>query len=517
MKKSDESTTKYHFKSTSSIDGTLKHYVSSKRLKSTGHYKIYDSYISNVIDLNKIKQQALLVHFHTINKAIKYAKLQIEHGQCEKAHLPLPELHKSYWHRVYQAALRQIKLEQSGYTSKESFEASQPYWIDQNAIVTYGFREDKNLKSKFQAFVEFVNANKNYGTIKLNLQMSKSAYKHIDEIYMDGFDLVKNDKSFSVRHIKQSLIKAKESTGIDKLLFVDKWLNMYTIEVDKTALGEHGYMYYDEEKKTVNGFIYKSHKTSAIAKLLMKLTSKVSPEKYQDILHRFEMSLKARLSQEIGSNNEDNITLLLPRYHHKTANNINTMVGRITKDLCMRKGLKLGVIIEDDDKINKVVEQHKKQHLSKQNIKLSSHTKWQEYAYALMLFKYKGFYPYLRKSRKSSVKISYTIPQKDVEELTNEELDKLEHDLCNYIFIKKDDSKANELLDRLRSVRNDRLEKAKAQQRLSEADKLRDYQYRRGLELGFWASLQEFYSTMSEKEYVEVKEDTYQERQLEFV
>ena len=425
MKKSSFNTSKYHFKSTSSIDGTLKHYMNSKILRNAGQYKIYDSYTSNIIDLNKIKQQALAIHFHTINKAIKYAKRQIEQGVSEKMHIPLPELNKVYYHRVFTAAKKMLKLEQSNYTTKEIFEASQPYWIDQNAIVTYGFREDKDLSSKFQAFVEFPNAHRAHGNLKLNLQMSKQAFKHIDELYLDGFDLVQNvDKSYSVRHVKQSIVKKKESTGIDKLLFVDKWLNIYSIEIDKTAVDENGQPLYDENSKIVNGFIYKSHKTSTITKLLIKLTSKVSSKKYLEILHRFEMSLKARLSREIGSDNEDNITLLLPQYHHKTANNINSIVERIVKDLCHRRGLPCKKIEKSDIELNKIVEQYKKQCSKKSDYKFkTTHTKWQEYAYAFMSLKYSGFHLYLRNTRKSSAKTVRDIPQKDVEEFGFKELE----------------------------------------------------------------------------------------------
>lgn len=423
MEKSNLHTTPYSFKDTEILDGINYHYTAKRILKKQKFYKVQDSCTSKIVDLNENKRIALIIHFHTIRKAIEYAKRQCKQGVSESMHIPLPELDQAYWHRVWMVAKRAIKLEETGISKETSFAASQPFWVDQYAIIAYGFRKDKDLSSKFQAFVEFKNANRMQPSIKLNLQMSKLAYKHMNEIYLDGFDLVKHsNQEFSIRHVSQKLVRYKEPTGIDKLIFVDKWLNLYSILVDRNGYNEKGLPYYDEKRKIVNGYIHKSHKCSTLNRLFLALTNKLSAKRYNDILHRFKMSLKARLMKEINSDNEDNVTLLLPEYHHKVANHINRIAHDIVKDLCNRKGIKLNVIVKEDTIINNIVEKHKQ--ALKQNRKpyefKTKHVKWQEYAYAAMLLKYQGFYPYLRKSGKSFVPTVKSTPQQDEEELRKE-------------------------------------------------------------------------------------------------
>ena len=108
-------------------------------------------------------------------------------------------------------------------------------------------------------------------------------------------------------------------------------------------------------------------------------------------------------------------------------------------------------------------------------------------------------------------------PQKDVEEFTYEELNELEHQLCHHLSLFRDDEKADKLLDKVRELQEVHKQRLLEEQRIIDAPKIREYQFRRGLELGFWSDRDEFDRITLENCY-EISEDSkIEEPQIEFV
>lgn len=390
-----------------------KNYISKKQLVKLNQYKVMLSYTSMIEDLNKVKQSSLINHFHTIEKAIKFAKKQYEEGILEKFHTPLPELADSYKHRVYCAAKRISDLEKHGCSMEDAYLTSQPFWIDWTNIIKYDIREDKSLDSKFQVFVEFTHANKNEKPLKLNARMTEQAYKHKDELYKDGFDLVRYSKhTFGIRHISQLLVERRD-TNSTKLLYIDRYANIF--EVFRNCIGE------DNE---VFAQCYTSRdKNKKLLKLARQTRRKLTKKAYIDKLHRIRVYLKRYFNDMLENNDYDKVVTLKPTYHHKFANHLVQIWTEELKQACLLHGAKCKIIEKTDTEMDSIIKNAKisirknaKEKAKQWNdpsqclygsietshkvkTRFTKHTKWSDYSIVLLNSEYNSDKLYMLKDR----------------------------------------------------------------------------------------------------------------------
>ena len=403
-------TAKYEFEELEKLD-KFKYHACDKINKKTQHL-FYTSFVSRADDINSINFDKLQRHKNIIDMAIKMVEKQYLAGMREPMIIYPHELRKSYRFAVYKHV--QSKVAQKNKTNEGAREnCSQPYWVYQDKICCYEFRK-KNLKSKFQCFVEFDSAYKPDNTIKMNLRMSKSAYENRQTFYKDGFDLVYEENSIKVRHVSELIVDKKVDNKIEKFVAIDSWANLHTILVDKndTNVDSQGRPRFNIDRKVVCG-LYNKHKSSTRAKRIINQVKKFDkPELYRKRLDVLIQSIKMHTSSIINTNDESKVILIVPSKSSCTSKMYAEMLDVFcdeVKLLCKKHGITLEVLERTYDEFKTTISKYKERtkqwavkHKTVQNYKLSEHLTWTDVALCGLLFKYEDFYPILKKSGKFS-------------------------------------------------------------------------------------------------------------------
>ena len=328
-------------------------------------YIYFRSYMSDVIDLNKIKLDRLLKHKQILDQAVDYVLYQLRKGnKVSTKTLPFDTLNKKYRYNVIQYANYLYKLET--HSKPEGREnCTQPYWVYNKCLIEYGFRKDKTLKSKFQGFVSFESAyNRDKEPICLNLRLSKKAYKKKDTIFLGGFDIVFNkDNTIQIRHVSEKVVEKKEDNNIERHLVIDSFANIHDVLIDKNFIEsdeKHPYRI-DVQNKIICGS-YQQHKGSDIVqKCIDKFHKFKEPKLFKERLNNVYQNIKNRTLNIIGSDNETKICLLKPtNTTSQIYNSFIKMFTNVVSDICKQQGIKLIIHELPCETIIKQVQDYKK-------------------------------------------------------------------------------------------------------------------------------------------------------------
>lgn len=317
-------------------------YFNKDKVDKTLQYIYYHSYISNIVDLNTNMYKKLIRHKQMIDKAIDYAYNQLKRGFDMCHIIPYSYLNKKYVYQVNKFAEYLHKLDRLEVDKKRKY-CSQKYWIYAKHIKSYFFR-DNDLSSKFQAFVEFESADRRDNTIKLNLQMTKKAFEHREEIFLDGFDIVfdKDLKNNCVRHVSQEIITRKQDNSIERHITIDAFVNIYSALIDKNPENsdEKHRIRFNEQKKLVCCDFKKSKGSKLVQKHLDKLRKFEKPDLFGKRMSEIRQNMKNRLSNIIGYDNESKVIIMAPTNTTSIVyDRFIKMFTRLAADFCEQYGI----------------------------------------------------------------------------------------------------------------------------------------------------------------------------------
>ena len=349
-------------------------YTNNDEYDKSTSYIHYKSFISNIPDLNKCTQEKLLRHKQIIDESINYILGQLRRGFDICHVISHSDLKPSYRYYVKKCAEIMYKKEKGVYKPDDELRScSQKYWVYSTNIKTYGIR-DKDLKSKFQAFVEFDSAYRKDDTIKLNLQMTKKAYKHRNEIFLGGFDLIFDNKGSHVRHISENIVTPLKDNKIEKFLSIDAFGNIYSAVIDNNIIDNKPYEITTKKelKRDVqqclenidDRIIYSKYEYLPASKLVKKNINAIirynKPELYMKRINDISQNIRNRLINNIRKNGETKITILIqqnvsPSYRHLIKEFYNHV-----KDICHEQGILLNTIEAPIETINSTMLQYKR-------------------------------------------------------------------------------------------------------------------------------------------------------------
>lgn len=315
------------------------------KIDRQNEYIYYRSYISELTDLNKNKIDKLLKHKEVIDKAVDFVLCQLRKGfQIKAGYLPCSDLNPKYHYNVIKYA--EHLYQQETHTKQGRENCTQPYWVYGKHIKTYGFRYDKTLKSKFQGFIEFESAYKGEeDTIKLNLRLSKKAYKMKDTIFLDGFDIVYNENNnIQIRHVSEEVIERKTDNNIERHLVIDSFANIHGVFIDKNYIEKDFKHHYriDLRNKIICGDYQQYKASKLVQKYIDKFQKYQEPDLFKKRMHDIHQNIKNRVSNIIGSEQESKIHLLIPtNTTSQVYNSFIKMFTNIVKDECKHQGIKL--------------------------------------------------------------------------------------------------------------------------------------------------------------------------------
>lgn len=357
-------------------------YTNNDEYDKSTSYIHYKSFISNIPDLNRCTREKLLRHKQIIDESIDYILGQLRRGFDICHVISHSDLRPSYRYYVKRFAETLYKKEKGIYKSNDDDElrsCSQKYWIYSTNIKTYGIR-DKDLKSKFQAFIEFNSAYAKDDTIKLNLQMTKKAYKHRNEIFLGGFDLIFDDKGSHVRHISEKIVTPLPDNRIERFLSIDAFGNIYSAVIDDLTNSYKPYETSIElpEKITTKKqqsidvkrclediderTIYSNYLYSPASKLVKKNINAIirykQPELYSKRMNDISQNIRNRLINIIGA--ESKITLLIQQNVSCSYKHLIKIFYNHIKDICHEQGILLNTIEAPIETINSTMLQYKR-------------------------------------------------------------------------------------------------------------------------------------------------------------
>ena len=356
-------------------------YTNNDEYDKSTSYIHYKSYISNMPDLNRCTREKLLRHKQIIDESIDYILGQLRRGFDICHVISHSDLRPSYRYYVKRFAETLYKKEKGIYKpdDDELRSCSQKYWVYSTNIKTYGIR-DKDLKSKFQAFIEFNSAYAKDDTIKLNLQMTKKAYKHRNEIFLGGFDLIFDDKGSHVRHISEKIVTPLKDNRIERFLSIDAFGNIYSAVIDDIT---NSYKPYEtsielpdkivtkkqretDVKRCLEDIdertIYSNYLYSPASKLVKKNINAIirykHPELYTKHMNDISQNIRNRLTNIIGA--ESKITLLIQQNVSCSYKHLIKIFHNHIKDICHEQGILLNIIEAPIETINSAMLQYKR-------------------------------------------------------------------------------------------------------------------------------------------------------------
>lgn len=308
-------------------------------------YIFYRSFEGTATDLNFNKKQMLINHKKAIDSAIDYAYNQmVGPAKADVCHIiRKSDLHPKYAYQINKYAEYLYKIN-NNLLDKKKKHCVQKYWVYAKHIKTFGIRE-KDKSSKFQVFVEFISADKNCkDTIKLNVTLSNKAYKNINKLFYDGFDLIidENTGDTKIRFNSQEIITPVNDNKIEKHLTIDAFANIYSALIDKNDynVDDKNRARFNVSKKLLCANFHKYGTTKMVKKYLNKFKNFEEPDKCRNRLSDIRQNLKNRLNSIIGKDEESKIVLMAP---------INTssfiykkfiaMFARLAEYICKQKGI----------------------------------------------------------------------------------------------------------------------------------------------------------------------------------
>ena len=372
----------------------------------------YSSYTSSATDLNESTYKKLLRHKELIDFSIKYVYNQLEHGFMSKGIVYPQELSKKYRYSVYNYASELKRLKDK--KEKNSGRHAQKYWVYSPCVKTHGFRKDSK-DSKFQAFVEFSPSYSDDETIKINLQMDKQGYKNRSSIYLDGFDLVFDKDKVNVRQVSEEIIDNVKDNNIEKFISIDCFSVLHVAVLDKSDenLDSKNRPRFNEATKTACCKYYQEKNTKNTRKCLALLKNKVSNKQFKRISNSLKQSIRAKVENCIGSDNESKVTILLNQSDVHRTQIFNRWFKNIVEDICRKRGIKFKIVESSEETVRKWLVDFKTKSNSKQRsygrkafYKNVQQFRTNQSLLYLIANVYKDFYPMLMKSRKSSENVS---------------------------------------------------------------------------------------------------------------
>ena len=357
-------------------------YTNNDEYDKSTSYIHYKSFISNIPDLNKCTQEKLLRHKQIIDESIDYILGQLRRGFDICHVISHSDLKPSYRYYVKKCAETMYKKEKGIYKPDDELKScSQKYWVYSTNIKTYGIR-DKDLTSKFQAFIEFNSAYRKDDTIKLNLQMTKKAYKHRNEIFLGGFDLIFDNKGSHIRHVSQKIVTPLKDNKIEKFLSIDAFGNIYSAVVDNSIINYKPYETETESPEKIKTkidrdkdvqrcleniderIIYSKYEYLPASKLVKNNINSIirynKPELYMKRINDISQNVRNRLINTIRKHGETKITVLIQQNVSPSYKHLIEIFYNHVKDICHEQGISLDTIEAPIETINSTMLQYKR-------------------------------------------------------------------------------------------------------------------------------------------------------------